>query len=608
MIFNNNKFKEFRKSKKLKLKNLAEVIGRTYGALRYWEIGARTPSESDIRMLAKAMKIPVSDISDLNESTGNSRVNEKDTAVLLNKNLYALDKLIDEMSNNSDNNVHILKELKSVCIQYQQTNTYLETKVNSYEKILSQITPIVYIKDENYKFKYVNKAFMLTAGKYNYEDIIGNKAFDIYGMKEITDVHQIEQMAFSKNIVIKDRKIKIPSLTGNKVGLLTVTPTVDESGKNTEIICSIKDITDMSFSLDKLARLKNVINTSDECIIITFLDSNKIDFISRGATKLTGYEPNEFYDDRKKWSSLIHKDDISKIHFNWNDPKSLPRTYKHRIIDKYGNLKWVEVKILLSSDCSGRPIVFTLARDITQQVIQNAKLELLKSNIESYRDGISIVDLTNRKFVFRNKAIERITGYSDDMVHKYGDIDHSSEHFVMPAYRNKLVEVYKQYGSIKKPVEYQIRKADDSTCWLELTFTNKTIDNSRYQFRVIRDISEFKKQTEIYDLLKKLLDESALTIWLFNTEKNKLVYVSKSVKKLYGYPPSQFKNHFNFWFNSCVHDDDKAKEKEYSDSIKPWPKKRKFKIIRADGEVRKIESNVFLNDIYKLEYQQDITE
>ena len=76
---------------------------------------------------------------------------------------------------------------------------------------------------------------------------------------------------------------------------------------------------------------------------------------------------------------------------------------------------------------------------------------------------------------------------------------------------------------------------------------------------------------------------------------NKLIYISESVLSICGYPASDFLENKDFWLQKCVHPEDRAQQKEYRDT-KSWPHIRRYRIIKPDGEVRWIESNIFYKD------------
>ena len=125
------------------------------------------------------------------------------------------------------------------------------------------------------------------------------------------------------------------------------------------------------------------------------------------------------------------------------------------------------------------------------------------------------------------------------------------------------------------------------------------------------DITERKKAEEIRSLLEGALNNSSHTVWLqYVSPKYKLFYITDSVFSLYGYPAEKFINEKDFWYNICVHPDDKKlldKDWIYGKTKKP---KRVFRIVKSNGEIRWIESFLVNTNIdnYIAFVEKDVTE
>ena len=125
------------------------------------------------------------------------------------------------------------------------------------------------------------------------------------------------------------------------------------------------------------------------------------------------------------------------------------------------------------------------------------------------------------------------------------------------------------------------------------------------------DITDRKKAEEIRTLLEGALNNSLHTVWLQHVSpKYKLFYISESVMSLYGYPVERFLNEKDFWFNVCVHPEDKKlldRDWIYGKTKAP---RRVFRIIRPDGEIRWIESFLVNTNIenYIAFVEKDVTE
>ena len=126
------------------------------------------------------------------------------------------------------------------------------------------------------------------------------------------------------------------------------------------------------------------------------------------------------------------------------------------------------------------------------------------------------------------------------------------------------------------------------------------------------DITDRKKAEEIRTLLETALNNSLHVVWLqYVSPKYKLFYISESVMSLYGYPAEEFLNKKDFWYNVCVHPKDKELlERDWIYGKTETPRKRVFRIIRPDGEIRWIESFLVNSNIdnYIAFVEKDVTE
>ena len=126
------------------------------------------------------------------------------------------------------------------------------------------------------------------------------------------------------------------------------------------------------------------------------------------------------------------------------------------------------------------------------------------------------------------------------------------------------------------------------------------------------DITDRKKAEEIRTLLEAALNNSLHAVWLqYVSPKYKLFYISESVVSLYGYPAERFLNEKDFWYNVCVHPDDKKLlERDWIYGKTTTPGKRIFRIIRPDGKIRWIESFMVNTNIenYIAFVEKDVTE
>lgn len=107
------------------------------------------------------------------------------------------------------------------------------------------------------------------------------------------------------------------------------------------------------------------------------------------------------------------------------------------------------------------------------------------------------------------------------------------------------------------------------------------------------DISKRKQAEELREILEDNINEWQNCMTIFDLTEQKYVFVSKAVERITGHPAENFYNIPNFHYNVCLHPDDKAIIAPYVGKIHEESTVLTYRIIRSDGTVRKISSEIF---------------
>ncbi len=151
-------------------------------------------------------------------------------------------------------------------------------------------------------------------------------------------------------------------------------------------------------------------------------------FVNSKIEEMTGFTSRELMD---QWSfELTHPDDRLVILDRYKKRirgETVPNHYPHRIFDRWGNVKWIEVSAVMVS-WEGRPAVLNFVRDITEKRVAEDRLkqsEQLRTDIINFLpDATFAIDHQGCVTVW-NRAIENLTGKtSQDMIGK-GDYEYA---------------------------------------------------------------------------------------------------------------------------------------------------------------------------------------
>jgi PAS domain S-box-containing protein len=107
------------------------------------------------------------------------------------------------------------------------------------------------------------------------------------------------------------------------------------------------------------------------------------------------------------------------------------------------------------------------------------------------------------------------------------------------------------------------------------------------------DITEMRKAGRTREILEIYIGAMTDCLSVFFSENYKYIYVNNAYADIFGYPIEKFYEGglMDFFAKTCVHPDDKENEAKYLIE-KKWPKSRKFRIIKSNGEVRWLEGSV----------------
>jgi len=142
--------------------------------------------------------------------------------------------------------------------------------------------------------------------------------------------------------------------------------------------------------------------------------------------------------------------------------KDLPHIYAFRILDKEGNIKWLEINAALIN-WEGKPATLNFLNDITERVRMEEALrsseEYFRSVIENALDVIFILD-ANGTFRYTSPSIKEVMGYSPEEL-----IGKDSFRYIDPQDLAKVLVVFEE--GVQKPgtatkLEFRIRHRDGS--------------------------------------------------------------------------------------------------------------------------------------------------
>lgn len=160
-------------------------------------------------------------------------------------------------------------------------------------------------------------------------------------------------------------------------------------------------------------------NANDLIFRYEFLPVRRFAYVSPSATAITGYTPEDHYNDPDLGFKMVHPEDRHFLDEIILKPQELNKTHTIRFIRKDGGITWIELKsVPIFNDNGDLYAIEVIARDITKRKLAE---EATIQNEQRFRklldaaNNISVQGFDKNGIIhYWNKASERIYGYIQD--------------------------------------------------------------------------------------------------------------------------------------------------------------------------------------------------
>jgi PAS domain S-box-containing protein len=259
MIFYGEKFKKERLLKRISVNHIAKAININRTTLWNWENNKRTPSEANVRLLAKAISVNLDQISDIIPQ--NIR-NEFD----LHQQFSSFKNLTHFASNNPDS---IIGQLKKQINILEKELRQASIIINAF---LGPSTTAFYIKDTKLRYITVNDSFFSLFNLKKDIRVTGKKDSYLFNTKDAKSNTEQDAEIINTGKAIINQEDYVPGTRKSKWALISKQPIKDPVGKILGIFCSFTDITSKKLLENKLIeseeKLNNLINSTLHMLMI----------------------------------------------------------------------------------------------------------------------------------------------------------------------------------------------------------------------------------------------------------------------------------------------------------------------------------------------------
>ncbi|MCP4176380.1 MAG: PAS domain S-box protein [bacterium] len=380
---------------------------------------------------------------------------------------------------------------------------------------------IVIIDEETHEFMYLNQAFA-TIFKSTKEELY--KLTVLQFLKEFPhheDIKKINELydadpIITYRVTLLDKTIKWVEKRGISHNYF---------GKKCKISI-IRDVTKRKNNETVKDLYHKTMNES--CIGTWLLDRNRdtVIYINDTFAKNYGYPSVNFQNNYDFWfNNCLHPDDL-KQELEYKRLKSYPTKRRFRFIKPDGEIRLMEEIINTTPE-----YLLGVQRDVTESVKTEEVNKLLEVNLNFIEDGVIIIDDKTQKYLYLNKAVEKIFQLPLVELHKLA-IDSIIKKFIHPDDE----KIFNDSTTKTEIVRYRIILPDKSIKWLERRGVYHTYLGKKCKIAIIRDITDSKlekieEKNKLKSIYKKALADNNLKI---ANKMKEIGFNHKIIKKITG--------------------------------------------------------------------------
>ena len=580
MIFYPDKFRKIRQLKKLSMQRVANTAEIDRTTLWAWEKGKRSPSEANIRILAKILDVNVDLISDLQP------LKEK-VFKDFSKPAQALLKISEH---NKEKRTKILQtfyqQIKLIDNELSNASTIINALISSFDIAF-------YIKDVNQKYIITNKAFLKMLKKNSNIEVAGKEDNFFFPSKEAAKNKEQDSTVIATGMSIDNQEAPIPGTRKQRWGLITKTPILDNTEKIVGLIGIFVDITKRKKEEETRILLENVLEQIKCGIWICEIpDWNKGEYkfryINNALENWMGCKKSELYEDSQVWLKNIKSEFLSDTRPNLLQDMQYPAKYEYTAELLKSHKKFNINERVFRSDNN---FLFGLVDDntvVNNLTKENQKLRYLTDNITE--DVIwygHLKEDNSLKLEYINNTIYKIAGVTPkelkDDIKLWFNLIH-------PEDKHKYIE-WDLKDNITKKVEFRIiSKNVKRVKWLKETIYK----NNNIIYGIIKDITEeVNSKSILMENEKRFKDISfSLQGWLWEMDENYIfTYCSENVLEILGYTKEEVIGKSAFYFMTKQEKLRIKKEIEpYLSQQKPIKSLRSWHITKTGKRIRLLTS------------------
>jgi len=309
--------------------------------------------------------------------------------------------------------------------------------------------------------------------------------------------------------------------------------------------------------------------------------------------EMLGYREEDLPNTLEAWKNSVHPDDLDAAlaAFDTHLKNDVPYEIEYRLKSSEGGYRWIRDRAKSLRDAQGRAYRTSGSiSDITER--KQAEIELAHSRklinavLAHSPAAIYLKDLEGH-YLMVNPIWCEVTGVSRERAIGASDFDFQSREVA-----EEFVANDQRVAATGRPVhsEEQLPQSD-GTVHTYMSYKFPVADENGEVFAVggvSSDITEIKQRERQYRIL---VDTIPGTVYRRSLDRqHTLLFISKEVENLSGYPAADFTGNAVRSFASLIHPDDAAAvDKTVATAVEQHqPYTIEYRVVRADGALRHV--------------------
>ena len=387
-------------------------------------------------------------------------------------------------------------ELKKEIAEKEELFEELKESEEKFRGIFDNSTESIFTVDLGGNFTSANN-FMAEFTGYTIDEIVGKNYREFAEPDILKEVYKAYNHLYRTGEKIYDLSYNIITKSG---ALKTISGNIVLIKKDGEIVGfqgTLRDVSEKVWVEEALKRseerFSHILENAKDMIYRMSLPDENYEYVSPASEEIFGFTPDEMYENPKLMQDVIHPDwvDYFKEQRENLIQGHMPDFYEYQIIDKSGEVKWLNHRNVLIRDEEGNVAAIegivtdiTVRKQVEEYLVKSE--ERYRTLVESTNDGIAVIQ--EGKFVYFNGVFIDILGYSEDDV-----IDQPFEKFINPDDFAMVVDIYRKRMSgedMSRTYEFNAIKKYGGEIPTEISVTITEWDNKPAILCILRDITE----------------------------------------------------------------------------------------------------------------------